>query len=112
VDLSGSDLSDADRWAEIKSFWLRVLDAVSRLLAAAVFALCDRGFQLVLESTVFRSGTRFLVIVDNIGNVAFLLLDVYLLWDMVAVFVPQLNGRLAIQVAEATQNEKAPDDIN
>jgi hypothetical protein len=93
-------MTNTERWAETKEFWLRCVEALSRLAAAAIFALADRLFQLLLEYTVFKSGSSFIMIAENVSNVAFVLLDLYLLWDMLAVFLPQLKGRQVIEQVE------------
>ena len=77
--------------ADTKTFWEKVAEALYRVVALAVFAFADRGLQIVLEWTVFKSGGRFLEFIDNFGNTAFGVLYVYLLWDMLTVFIPILS---------------------
>jgi len=109
--VTNTPLTDAERIAEMKSFCFRVVDGLLRVAAAIIFALADRLVQIVLENTVFRSGPRFLELAEQISNVGFVLLDVYLMWDMLTVFVPQLKGKHGIQEVRAVGIEEPTDDL-
>jgi len=87
--------SPASEWLEdLATFSHRVFAALLRIVAACVFAMADRGFNWVLDR-VFSSAPRlYLTLLETVGLVAFGLLYLYLLWDMLCVFVPRLRGKL------------------
>lgn len=76
-------------------FWFRVLAALSRAAAAWIFA--EVGI-FVDEAIVARfpkedGWPEARILVHGIAAVVLIVLDVYLAWDTVCVFIPRLKGK-------------------
>ena len=78
--------------SELRDFWWRVLSALSRLAALGMFMavhfLLNHGFEFIVPSDMAAS-LRF---IQDIVYVVFVLVYVYLAFDMLTVFVPRLKG--------------------
>lgn len=75
----------------IRAFWIKALDALSRLVALGIFGtahyLLDKGLQKVFDPSM----TKMLTFARDVVSVLFLLIYIYLCWDMVIVFIPFLE---------------------
>jgi hypothetical protein len=75
----------------IHAFWLKVLEALSRLVALGIFGsahyLLDQGLRMVFDPRM----TKMVVFARDVVSVLFLLVYIYLCWDMVTVFMPFLE---------------------
>jgi hypothetical protein len=56
-------------------------------------ALADRSFNWVLQMALVHAPAQFVNLLETVGLVAFGLLYVYLLYDMLCVFMPRLKGK-------------------
>jgi hypothetical protein len=89
-----------------KEFALRCWDAILRIIAIAIFGslhwLLDKGLTYLLPEN-FRPAK---VWIEDLAFVVFSLVDVYLLWEILKLFIPWLNPRPAapvvIDAVEAT----------
>jgi len=77
--------------AEIKAFWIKVLDAFSRLVALALFLLTHKGLDVGLRWVVPAYMNGMLKFAESIMVILFTAVYVYLCWDMVTVFIPKLK---------------------
>lgn len=82
-------------WREFGFFWYRVLAALSRIAAAYLFfnlgPWVDQSITGRLPNT---DGWRQVKdVVDGSTIVSLIIMHGYLLWDMLAVFMPRLRGR-------------------
>lgn len=73
------------------AFWRRVLSAMYRLIALALFRALHYLVERALAFDVPPNMTSALAFAQAVIYVLFLLVYVYLAWDMLAVFVPRLK---------------------
>lgn len=71
---------NATELRRIRSFWVKVLDALSRLLALGIFGtahyLLDKGLQKVFDPSM----TKMVTFARDVVSVLFLLVYIYLCW--------------------------------
>jgi hypothetical protein len=84
---------EATSWAGDLAFVHTVVSALLRVAAGCVMALADRLFNWVLQTMLVHAPVKFVIFLEIVGLVAFGLLYVYLLYDMICVFVPKLKGK-------------------
>ena len=79
---------------ELDHFWNKVWRALQRIIALMLFACADSTLEWVLIKTVLRKASEtFREVVFLPGQIIFAALYVYLLWDMLAVFIPTLRRK-------------------
>jgi len=80
-----------DGISEIREFWIKVVAALSRLAALALFLLVHYVMNRVLVLVFPPNMTRMFDLARDAISVVFLLIYVYLCWDMATVFIPRLK---------------------
>ena len=94
-------------WKEdLGNFWGKVLSALSRLVALAFFM----GLHWVIKKAIswqFPSNMTGVVgFAEVVIAILFLLVDLYLAWDMVVVFIPRL-GRPGFGMRRSEKSKKS-----
>ncbi len=81
--------------------------AISRLVALAIFLLAHYGLDRALQLLYPPNMTHMFEIAQIATSISFLLIYVYLCWDMVTVFIPRLK-RPYLARSRATNEEIEP----
>ena len=79
--------------AQLKAFWVKVADALSRLAALAIFLLAHKLVGAGLRWVVPTYMNGMVKFIESIVAILFAFVYVYLCWDMVTVFVPKLRSQ-------------------
>jgi hypothetical protein len=80
---------------DVGEFWLRVFDALQRVVAVLIFAAVHHYLSVAVDQSL-PSGSDWDVVrklAQAINATLFVSLDAYLAFDMLAVFVPWIKGR-------------------
>ncbi len=89
-------MSDSPYDESPRAFVSRVGDALLRTLALVIFGvvhwLLEKGIRFVVPSNLDRAS----ILLEDVSFVFFALIYVYLLWDMLKVFIPWINVKLAL----------------
>ena len=95
--------SKPDTLRDIRSFYLKVWIAAQRLVAFLLFAAFHRLLSLVTAYVIpagFAEGLKF---AQAVIGVMFILIYLYLAWDMLSVFLP---SRRPFTGSELTESQK------
>jgi hypothetical protein len=90
----------ANGWSEIGAFWIKVLGALSRLVALTIFLLAHYGLNQALRLVFPSQMTSMLALAEDAVGITFILIYVYLSWDLLTVFIPKLKRPEARTVTE------------
>jgi hypothetical protein len=99
--------NDEPFWKASMRFWWKVGKALQLVVALILFAYVDKLVMIVLSITVFEHSPNdaFNRLLEVIGRGAFAFLYVYLLWDMLVVFMPFLRAKpVAIASTSGTRH--------
>jgi len=91
------------------AFWKRVVSAIYRLIALAIFVFLHYGLTRLLAFAGPPGLGGALEFTEAAIYVIFLLVYVYLAWDMLTVFLPQLKVAFTAssKLLEREDNEKS-----
>jgi hypothetical protein len=92
---------------ELRYFVGKCILALARIAALAIFAGVHWGSSRILHLVIPEDWTRVRIAADAIFAVAFLVIYLDQLWDMVAVFIPRMRGlHQAVAGSDTTQGPK------
>jgi hypothetical protein len=81
------------RWGTVVSFWLTVGEALLRPVAVLLFALLHWGITWAVKASLGPDLHQLEDILASVSAIAFAAVNAYLLFDMIAVFMPQLRKK-------------------
>ena len=77
----------------ISGFFHRLLQALSRIFGLAVLILSHWGLGKLLELTTRKEFSPEVLFLDAVSFAVFAMVYCYLLWEILAVFIPKLKAR-------------------
>jgi hypothetical protein len=84
--------------SEAPSFWSQVWQALQRAIALAIFMVVHWALNKGLERIVPGRLGWALELAQSVVFVFFLMIYVYLSWDMLTMFVPRLRSRAEAKI--------------
>jgi len=96
--------------SELRLFWEKVWHALHRLVALGIFLGVHYLLNLLLGVAFPPELGRLVTLVKYVIGVFFLLVYIYLGWDMVTVFVPFLKRKPIMAQAVSAPTASAPPD--
>jgi hypothetical protein len=101
---------DAQEKSELFSFGFRVLAALSRLIALALFIGAHFCLNFALKFVMPDNMAGMLLFSQDVIAVIFLLLYAYLTWDMLRAFIPQLHRLTRTSIEPSERVAESNDD--
>jgi lysylphosphatidylglycerol synthetase-like protein (DUF2156 family) len=96
----------SDRRSEDWVFWTQLRSALYRAAALLLFLLVHKLLNVTLEWTIPQRFTNAVLFVESIAFVAFAVIYVTLVIEMVVVFIPSLRRKMYPQEEEQEQRPR------